>query len=61
MDNAVNYQYLGIKFKPSGSFQFAVGELFYKANKVWFAIRNVFYQHTKNGGQESFTDLYSLI
>ena len=39
-----SYQYLGIKFKPSGSFTFAVGELFDKANRAWFAISNVLYQ-----------------
>ena len=41
------YQYLGIKLKPSGSFQFAVGELFDKANRAWFSISNVLYQHKK--------------
>ena len=37
------HQYLGIKLKPSGSFQFAVGELFDKANRAWFSISNVLY------------------
>ena len=41
------YQYLGIKFKPSGSLIFGAGELFDKANRAWFAISNVLYQHKK--------------
>ena len=44
---ADNYQYFGIKLKPSWTFQFAVTELFDKANKAWFAIRNVLYLHNK--------------
>ena len=35
------YQYLGIKLKPSGAMQHAVGELYDKANRAWFAISNV--------------------
>ena len=41
------YQYLGIKLKPSGSMQHAVGELLDKANRAWFAILNVFYCHKR--------------
>ena len=37
-----SYQYLGIKLKPSGSMQYAVGELYDKASRAWFAISNVF-------------------
>ena len=42
-----NYQYLGIKLKPSGSMHLATNELFTKANRAWFAISNVLYQHKK--------------
>ena len=42
-----NYQYLGIKLRPSGTFQFAVGDLFDKTNRAWFSISNVLYQHKK--------------
>ena len=35
------YQYLGIKLKPSGSFKFAMGELFDKTNRALLAISNV--------------------
>ena len=41
------YQYLGIKLKPSGSMQYAVSELFDKANRAWFAISNVLYCHKR--------------
>ena len=58
---ADNYQYLGIKFKPSGSFQFAVGELFDKANKAWFAISNVLYQHKKMAVKKALQLFDSLI
>ena len=56
-----NYQYLGIKLKPSGSFQFAVGELFDKANKAWFAISNVLYQHKKMAVKRALQLFDSLI
>ena len=55
------YQYLGIKFKPSGSFQFAVGELFDKANRAWFAISNVLYQHKKLAVRKALQLFDSLI
>ena len=42
-----SYQYLGIKLKSSGSMQLAMDELFTKANRAWFAISNVLYQHKK--------------
>ena len=41
------YQYLGIKLRPSGSMQLAVSELFDKANRAWFAISNVLYCHKR--------------
>jgi hypothetical protein len=42
-----SYQYMGIKLKPSGSMQLAVGELSDKANWAWFAISNVLYCHKR--------------
>ena len=55
------YQYLGIKFKPSGSFTFAVGELFDKANRAWFAISNILYQHKKLAVKKALQLFDSLI
>ena len=55
------YQYLGIKFKPSGSFTFAVGELFDKANRAWFAISNILYQHKKLAVRKALQLFDSLI
>ena len=56
-----NYQYLGIKFKPSGSFTFAVGELFDKASWAWFAISNVLYQHKQLAVRKALQLFDSLI
>ena len=55
------YQYLGIKFKPSGSFAFAVGELSDKANRAWFAISNILYQHKKLAVKKALQLFDSLI
>ena len=41
------YQYLGVNLKPSGSMQFAVSELYDKANRAWFAISNVLYKYKR--------------
>ena len=56
-----NYQYLGIKLKPSGTMQFAAGELLAKANRAWFAISNVLYQHKKLAVQKALQLFDSLI
>ena len=56
-----NYQYLGIKFKPSGSFQVAMGELFDKASRAWFSISNVLYQHKKLAIKKALQLFDSLI
>ena len=37
------YQYLGIKLKPSGSFTFAAAELYTKATRAYFSISNILY------------------
>ena len=55
------YQYLGIKFKPSGTFQVAVGELFDKANRAWFSISNILYQHKKMPVRKALLLFDSLI
>ena len=56
-----NYQYLGIKLRPSGSLQFAAGELLDKANRAWFAISNVLYQHKKLAVRKALQLFDSLI
>ena len=61
LEIADSYQYLGIKLKPSGTFQFAVGDLFDKANKAWFAISNVLYQHKKLAVKKALQLFDSLI
>ena len=56
-----NYQYLGLKLRPSGSLKFAVSELFDKANRAWFAISNVLYQHKKLAVKKALQLFDSLI
>ena len=56
-----NYQYLGIKLKPSGSMQLATDELFAKASRAWFAISNVLYQHKKLAVHKALQLFDSLI
>jgi hypothetical protein len=56
-----SYQYLGIKFKPSGSLHCAAGELFDKASRAWFAISNVLYQHKKLAVKKALQLFNSLI
>ena len=55
------YQYLGINLKPSGSVQFAVGELFDKASRAWFAISNVLYKYKRMAVSRAFQLFDSLI
>ena len=55
------YEYLGINLKPSGSMQYAVGELFDKANRAWFSISNVLYCHKRLPVTKSFQLFDSLI
>ena len=56
-----NYQYLGIKLKPSGSLQFAANELYDKASKAWFAISNILYQHKKLAVKKALQLFDSLV
>ena len=55
------YQYLGIKLRPSGTMTYAVGELFDKANRAWFAISNVLYCHKRLPVAKAFQLFDSLI
>ena len=41
------YQYLGLKLRPSGSFNFSVGELYDKASRAWFSISNIVFQNNR--------------
>ena len=41
------YKYLGIIFKPSGSFSFAINYLSKKASKAMFCIRNTIFRKTE--------------
>ena len=61
LDIVDKYQYLGIILKASGSFQFAMSELLDKANRAWFAISNVLYQHKKLAVRKALLLFDSLI
>ena len=41
------YQYLGLKLRPSGSMQTAVQELNDKASRAWFGISNIIYKNKR--------------
>ena len=41
------YQYLGIKFTPSGSMTLATNELCTKASRAWFSISNIIYTNKR--------------
>ena len=41
------YQYLGLKLRPSGSMQTAVQELHDKATRAWFGISHIIYKHKR--------------
>ena len=47
VDIVDQYQYLGLKLRPSGSMGLATEELFDKANRAWFSISNVVYKHKR--------------
>ena len=52
------YQYLGVKLKPSGSFGLAVQELNDKASRAWFGISKIIFQNKR---MEIFGILNSLV
>ena len=55
------YTYLGLLFKPSGSFLAAQSELYTKASKAWFSISHIMYQNKKMPANQSFQLLDSVV
>ena len=55
------YQYLGIKLKPSGSMQIASSELTAKANRAWFSMSNIIYKNKKMDIKKVFQLFDSLV
>ena len=55
------YQYLGLKLRPSGSMGVAVQELHDKANRAWFGISNVIYKHKRMDVDKIFSIFDSLV
>ena len=55
------YQYLGIKLKPSGSFTLAVQELNDKASRAWFGISNIVFKNKRMQVDRIFSLFDSLI
>ena len=45
LENTDSYTYLGLVFKPSGSFTAAANELLIKANRAYFSMSNIFYEN----------------
>ena len=45
LENTDTYTYLGLVFKPSGSFTSAANELLVKANRAYFSMSNIFYEN----------------
>ena len=56
-----SYTYLGILFKPSGSFVAAQAELYTKASKAWFSISHIIYQNKKMPIDHSLQLVDSLV
>ena len=55
------YQYLGIKLRPSGSFRSGVEELNDKASRAWFGISNTIYRNKRMEQEKVFRIFDSLI
>ena len=55
------YQYLGIKLRPSGSFTLAVQELNDKASRAWFGISNIIFRNKRMQIDKIFRLFDSLI
>jgi hypothetical protein len=55
------YTYLGIEFRPAGSFIAAQAELYTKASKAWFSISNIIYQHKQMPVSQSLQLLDSVV
>ena len=55
------YQYLGLKLRPSGSMNLAVEELNTKANRAWFSISKVIFKHKRMEVEKSLQIFDSLV
>ena len=55
------YQYLGIKLRPSGSFSLAVQELSDKASRAWFGISNIILKNKRMEIDRIFSLFDSLV
>ena len=55
------YQYLGLKLKPSGSMGVAVQELHDKASRAWFGISNVVFKNKRMEVDKIFQIFDSLV
>ena len=55
------YQYLGLKLKPSGSFSLAVQELNDKATRAWFGISNIIFKNKRMEVDRIFSLFDSLV
>ena len=55
------YQYLGIKLKPSGSFSVAVQELKDKASRAWFGISTLIFKNKRMRADRIFSLFDSLV
>ena len=55
------YQYLVIKFKPSGSMSLASDILLVKANRAWFSISNFLYRDKRIQVKRTFQLFDSLV
>ena len=55
------YQYLGLKLRPSGSFKTGVDELNDKASRAWFGISNTIYRNKRMEHEKVFSIFDSII
>ena len=55
------YQYLGLKLRPSGSFNLAVQELNDKASRAWLGISNIVFRNKRMQTDRIFTLFDSLV
>ena len=55
------YQYLGLKLRPSGSFSLAVQELADKASRAWFGISNIVFKNKRMEVDRIFSLFDSLV
>ena len=56
-----NYQYLGIKLRPSGSLKMSTEELHDKASRAWFGISNIIHKNKRMENDKVFGIFDSLI